>query len=263
MLWKHILVIGIFLIVLVSLIFITNRIFDLISNKTKEIHYKFINEIINVVLVFIMIVILMQQFEVTRAFTAQIVTGGTLLIAILTFAAQKTLGNIISGTFVSISKPFKLGEKIRIQNTSGFIMAEGVVEDITLRHIVIKSYDKKRYIISNSTIDESVIVNLDVEDISATYFAVVSYDADLDKACELLVQTCEEIEEFNGHGKPYIKEYTDNGVRLGITTYAETSALSFEGQTKFYKELLRKYKEAGIVIPYQTITIDPNSQDAW
>lgn len=258
MIWRHVLLIGAFFLILVFLILITNHIFNRISHKTKEIHYKFLNEIINVVLVFVMVIILMEQFEVTRSFTAQIVTGGTLLIAILTFAAQKTLGNIISGTFVSISKPFKLGEKIRIQNTGGSVMAEGVVEDITLRHVVIKSYDKKRYIISNSTIDESVIVNLDVEDISATYFAIVSFDADLDTACNLMVVACEEVEELTGHGKPYIKEYTENGVRLGITAYAVNTELSFQGQTQFYKILLKKYKEAGILIPYQTITIDSN-----
>lgn len=258
---EHILLIVVYILILGILIFISNHIFDAISRKTKGIHYKFINEIINVVLVFVMIVIMMQQFTVTRSFTSQIITGGTLMVAILTFAAQKTLGNIISGTFVSISKPFKLGDKIRIQNTNGNIMAEGVVEDITLRHVVIKSFDKKRFIIANSTIDEAVIVNLDVEDISAVFFVVVSYEANLDLVCELMVETCKEISEFSSHATPYIKEYTDNGVRLGITTYAENSALSFEGQTKFYKNLLKKFKENGIDIPYQTVSIEQDKSN--
>lgn len=260
MLWEHILIVLGLLAVLALLIFITNIIFNKITLKTKDIHYKFFNQIINVILFFLMIIVIMEQFEVTRNFTTQFVTGGTLIIAVLTFAAQKSLGNIISGTFVSISKPFKLGEKIRIQNTSGVIMAEGIVEDITLRHIVVKSYDKKRFIISNTTIDESVIVNLDIEDVGATYFVVVGYDTDLDLACNLIEETIEEIDKFSSHGMAYVKEYTDSGVKLGVTTYAETSALSFQGQTIFYKKLLKKYQDAGIVIPYQTITIDNSMQ---
>ena len=57
---------------------------------------------------------LAQQFEVTKDISKTLLQSSSLFIAIATFAAQQALSNVISGISVSLSKPYNVDEKIRM-----------------------------------------------------------------------------------------------------------------------------------------------------
>jgi len=67
--------------------------------------------------------------------------GAGILAVAVGFASQAALSNIISGVFVVIFKPFRVGDRLKINELTG------VVEDITLRHTVIRDLENKRIII--------------------------------------------------------------------------------------------------------------------
>ena len=85
--------------------------------------------------------------------------GAGILAVIVGFASQKAFANIISGIFILISKPFKMSDIIEF--TDG---KKGVVEEITLRHTIIKDYENRRIIIPNSIISEETIINSNIQD---------------------------------------------------------------------------------------------------
>jgi len=75
--------------------------------------------------------------------TPLLASAGILSLAVA-FAAQESLSNLISGASLAISKPFRIGDILKIDNEYG------KVESMTLRHTVIRLWDNRRMIIPNS-----------------------------------------------------------------------------------------------------------------
>ena len=139
-------------------------LFDkLILKKRNDITLKFLRSILQVVVIALSLFFFLSQFSNTKDLATNLLKGSTLIIAILTFAAQKTLGNMISGFSIAIAHPFEVGQKIRVINGSD-ILAEGYIKDITVRHTVVQQYDGQSCIVPNSVMDESVIVNTNYDD---------------------------------------------------------------------------------------------------
>ena len=95
---------------------------------------------------------LVQQFDVTKDISRALLQSGTLLVAIATFAAQQALSNVISGLSLSVSKPYNVDDKIKVVQ-SGNVIAEGIVDDITIRHTIIRQYNGESCIVPNSIMD--------------------------------------------------------------------------------------------------------------
>ena len=83
-----------------------------------------------------------------RAMAVSLFAGAGVMALIIGFASQKAFSNIISGIFIAIFHPFRVGDIIKFSDKIG------VVEDINLRHTVIRNFENKRYIIPNSIISE-------------------------------------------------------------------------------------------------------------
>ena len=89
-------------------------ILKLVSGKRKKLHVRFICSLLRtLVIIGVLIAILQVYFDLQNVLTA-VLTGGGLVLAILSFAAQKSLNNILSGIAISLSRPFDLGDKIKI-----------------------------------------------------------------------------------------------------------------------------------------------------
>lgn len=90
---------------------------------------------------------------------ATLFAGAGIFAAIIALASQQALSNIISGIFIVISKPFRVGDYIELS-----ILHRGTVEDITLRHTVIRDIQNNRIIVPNSKINSETIVNYHLND---------------------------------------------------------------------------------------------------
>ncbi len=84
--------------------------------------------------------------------------GAGFLAIVIGLAPQKVIGNVLSGINVAITRPVRLGDAVVIRGEFGF------VEDIGLRHTVIRTWDNRRMIIPNSVLDEEVIINYTAKD---------------------------------------------------------------------------------------------------
>lgn len=118
-----------------------------------------------------------------RALAVSLTAGAGLVAAILAFASQAAFANIIGGIFLVVFKPFRVNDRINIGPDY-----EGMVEDITIRHTVIRDWENRRIIIPNSVISKETIVNSNIADNLVCKFleVPVSYDADLDRAVAIL-----------------------------------------------------------------------------
>lgn len=71
-------------------------------------------------------------------------------------ASQQIFSNILGGLFISLTRPFIIGDNIEIVEEK----IGGIVEDITLRHVIMRSYDKKEFIIPNAKFNNLTIKKL-------------------------------------------------------------------------------------------------------
>ena len=111
------------------------------QNSQKEYNTTSLKFLMNSVKFFagvIGLLIIIFTIPILRAKAAFIFSGAGILAAIIGFAAQAAISNLIAGAFIVIFKPFRVGDFIRLDDTR-----VGIVEDITLRHTVINNFRTK------------------------------------------------------------------------------------------------------------------------
>ncbi len=253
----QIIMIAVFVGVTFVLVQIVNLIFRRLERKNNAAHLRFSRSVINVFIIVMTIYMLAQQFEVTKDMSTALLQSGSLVIAVATFAAQQALSNVISGFILAFSKPYNVGDKIRVSQGNS-VIAEGVVTDITMRHTIINQYNDESCIVPNSVMDSSVITNTNyTENIGNFMEITVGYDSDIQKAMELMKRICagNELTLNTMENKVFVKGYSADGVILKTTVWTKNLNDSFQACSEIRLALVQQYLENGIEIPYQTVTV--------
>lgn len=195
--------------------------------------------------------------------TALFASAGV-LAAIIGFASQKAFANIIGGLFILIFKPFRVGDAIEISNGH-----KGIVEEITLRHTVIKDYEFRRVVVPNSIMSEDTIINSSITDKRIRKFIDIgiAYDANIEEAEKLIRQVITSHPNFlDGRSNHEVKNGEDSViiklVRLGdysVTLRAFVWTKNFDQARELSWDVLRGIKEAfeqnDIEIPFPHRTV--------
>jgi len=131
----------------------------------------------------IALLVIVFSIPVLRSKAAFIFSGAGILAAIIGFAAQAAISNLVAGAFIVIFKPFRVGDYIKLDD-----LRTGIVEDINLRHTIINNFENKRLIIPNSVISTESVLNHTIEDshiLSFNNFDIGLY-ADIDLARRII-----------------------------------------------------------------------------
>ncbi len=192
-----------------------------------------------------------------------LLAGAGIVAAVVGFASQQAFSNIISGIFIVIFKPFRVGDIVAIQQNNG------IVEDITLRHTVIRNFENRRVVIPNSIISNETILNSTIADpnILNFYEVGVSYESDIDKASWIIREEAEKhantidkrSEEDIEKGKHIVEikviNLAESSVILRAYIWTKTSGEGFALKCDLNKILLQRFRNEGIEIPYPQRTI--------
>lgn len=195
--------------------------------------------------------------------TALFASAGV-LAAIIGFASQKAFANIIGGIFILIFKPFRVGDSIEV--VSGHM---GVVEEITLRHTVIKDYEFRRIVIPNSIISEDTLINSSIKDerIRKHIDIGIAYDADLELAERIIREEIQRHPNYIDGRSAKEKESGEPSVPVKVISLGDFSVLlrafvwtkDFDTSVELERDVLRSVKlafdERGIEIPFPYRTI--------
>jgi small conductance mechanosensitive channel len=121
-----------------------------------------------------LILIIMQIPQLHSLATAMLAGAGIAGLAI-GFAAKDSLSNFASGIFIAVFQPFRVGDSVDFRGEYG------QVEDLTLRHTIIRTSDNRRIIVPNSTMNMEPIINWSIRDPEIIW----TVDFDLDKASDI------------------------------------------------------------------------------
>lgn len=204
-------------------------------------------------------IIIFRSIPAFRTVGTTLLTGAGVLAAVVGFASQSAFSNIISGFFLVIFKPFSVGDRVRI----GQLYA-GDVEDITLRHTVIKDFENRRVVIPNSVISNETIINSTLNDEKTCAFIEVpiAFTAPAAKAMEIIQQEClkhpfcidnrspEELTRGEAPVMVRIITFGDYGTQLRGYARAATPSLAFELKCDVLKVIQERFLKEQIEFGY-------------
>lgn len=170
--------------------------------------------------------------------------GAGFLGIVIGLAAQRVIGNLLSGVNVNISKPIKLGDAVLINNEFGF------VEDMTLRHTVIRTWDNRRMIIPNSILDDQVIVNYSMTD-SRKLFPVtvgVPYDTNIEEVADIMVSEARNHPNVLKDLDPIFQvlDFADGSITLRLLFMAKDQGTAFGTACDLRRMIKKRFDEEGI-----------------
>ena len=222
-------------------------------------NFKFLKNSATVVILLLAVFLIIYRLPGGQSIALSLFASAGVIAAIAGFASQEALSNIVSGIFIVIFKPFRVGDLIQIgQNRVGN------VEDITLRHTMIKDFENKRIIIPNSVISNETVVNLTIidEKICRHVEFQISFDSDLQLAKSLLQSLAAEhplcidnrSEEMVAAGDPKVNvkvvQVGQYGLVLRAWVWSQNSKDSFACFTDLNESVKLAFDNAGIDIPY-------------
>jgi small conductance mechanosensitive channel len=232
--------------------------------KADPTNFSFIKNSLSTLIFSSAIIFIFFHIPYLKDLGAALFAGAGVFAAIIGFASQKAFANIISGIFILIFKPFRVGDTVQSQN-----IEKGVVEEITLRHTIIRNYELRRVVIPNSTISEETLINSDlIEKIIRKHVEFgISYDSPVDRAIEIIQEEAmkhpllidnrsEEAKEANEH--PVLVRMVSHGdFSIGLKAYvhADSNDNAFIIHTDLLKSVKERFDAEGIEIPFPYRTI--------
>jgi small-conductance mechanosensitive channel len=232
--------------------------------KVEETNYVFLKNSITFVIFTGAIIFIFFEIPQLKSLGTALFAGAGIIAAIIGFASQKAFSNIISGIFLLIFKPFRVGDILEISDTK-----KGVVEEITLRHTVIKDYENRRIIIPNSIISEQTLENSSISDerIKKWVEFGISYDSNVDHAIRIIREEAEKHPNFIDTRTPEeIKSnvpkvtvrmiaHSDFSINLRAYVWTRSNDDAFVLKCDILKSVKERFDKEGIEIPFPYRTI--------
>ena len=108
--------IAVILLATLILMKVINKLFKLLLKKGRvdATQVVFGKRILKGVVYILAICCVLFQFAPMQQFVVSLLAGSGILVVILGFAAQEAMANLVSGMFISIFKPFGLGDRIKL-----------------------------------------------------------------------------------------------------------------------------------------------------
>jgi small conductance mechanosensitive channel len=222
-------------------------------------NYKFMGHLLAAIVYVVGFSFAIYSFPPLRTLATSLLAGAGILAVAVGFASQAALANIVSGLFIVMFKPFRVNDRIAIRE-----QFTGVVEDITLRHTVIRNFENRRIVIPNSIISNEVLVNSDLGEHKICRFLEipVGFSSDLDLAKRIMLEEVRQhpnyfdnrTDEDKQNGAPEVVvrvlSLDEYAVRLRAWVWAETAAIGFAMHCELLESIKKRFDREGVVIPY-------------
>ena len=258
--WIGIIIVSILLVWAVSKL--VKGVIRKIGKKRKALHIVFFGNVASFAVAVAVIILIVSSFNGANAVWKTMLGGTAIVSAVLAFAAQDVIKDILAGLMISLNKPFDIGDRIVLEDGTA-----GIVEDMTLRHVVIRTLHTFRVVIPNSKINAELLTNYSYkrEDRSAELFYSVGYDSDMDLVKETIAKAVEEspysypaLKDRDGTEKysPVLfRRFADSALIMSVAVFykrgSPTELVIDDVNVRVREALIA----AGIEIPYNYVNV--------
>lgn len=172
----------------------------------------------------------------------------------LAFAFQDIAANFISGIFIAFSRPFYVGELIKVNDFEGFVV------EMRLRETIIRTHQGHLVSVPNKEIFQNPMINYTrFGKRRADIVGAVSYNEDLREVSKIALKALESVPNVISKDTTFLFEnFNDSGIDFKIRIWVDSN--QFGDYLKFINDTIIVLKEAfdenNIVVPFPIRTLD-------
>ena len=222
---------------------LTHRVGRLLAMRNADLALQhFITSLANIALKVMLVVNVASMIGVATTSFVAAIGAATLAIGL---ALQGSLANFAGGVLILLFRPFRIGDWIEAQGTSG------TVDSIQIFHTVLRTGDNKTVIIPNGSLSNGLITNTNRQPTRKVVFDVgVDYEADLQKAREVLLELAKDPRVLaDPAAVAVVSTLGDSSITVSLRCWTKTA--DYWDVMFMLNELARdRLKAAGIDIPF-------------
>lgn len=207
-------------------------------------------------------IVVMNIPSLRVAATTLLASSGVVAV-IIGIASQNAFSNIINGMMIIFYKPFEIGDLITVYSNNGNIV--GTVQDISLRHTVLASFENTKYVITNTQMNSWVIENIsrNQSQKGALLKVGIAYDADVEKAIEIIQKVVSSHPKFVDARKnpndPLVRvrlaSFEDSSLLLTSMVHSYSAPEVMNMLSDIRIQILKEFDANNIEIPYNYLNV--------
>lgn len=169
----------------------------------------------------------------------------------LAMAAKDTLANIFGGVTVFTDKPFRVGDRVRLNGH------DGIVTEVGIRSTRIRTMDGPMVVVPNNKFTDSVVENVSQEpsrrvrhDLGLVYSTT---PAQIEQAITILHALVKDHgDDLESDHAAYFSAFKDSSLNLVFVYHIRKGSEIFNVQTRVHLDLLDRFRRAGLEFAYPT-----------
>ena len=257
------------IVVIVAITVVVNRVLVELINRTIRRKRKknvttllmFIKRIKKLILYSLMVLLCLEQFDAFHKFSITVLSGLGIGSVVLGLAAQESMKNFFGSLALVIGDAYEVGDFIECSMQG----VSGTVEDITMRHTIIRTINNRRVIIPNCQMNSYIIENFnykDNENVKLVDYSI-SYEADIDKAISIIKDEMKKLYRPSKKGinkdvefpKVRVASWNDSSISLRAWVWGKDNNDVYDNMYKLNYVIKKRFDEENIEIPYPHVVV--------
>lgn len=175
----------------------------------------------------------------------------------LALAAQEILSNVLGGAIIAVDKPFRIGDRVKIDTFFGDVMSIG------LRSTRIKTLDNQIITVPNAKVTSGVVINYAMPDVKMKVripFSV-AYGSDMEKVKEILLTIARDAAEKTSWvitdptPSVYFLEFGESSLNGQLILWTNNYDYVWDVQDWVNTRIARRFADEKIEIPFRQVDV--------
>ncbi len=237
-----------------------------VDSSDELTRFRFLKNIQSLVIFIVGFFLAVRGIPAMRTLANSMLATAGLAAVAIGFASQQVLSNIISGIFIIIFRPFRINDRVRIQDKY-----VGVVEDITMRHTILRDSENRRIVIPNAVINNEILVNSDYVDDRSCKFLEFSLDFnnDIETVKKIMAEETAKhpkyldvrTQEDRENGKPLVDvrvvRMTDSTIVVRAWAWAKNNGDGFDLMCDLLESIKKRFDKSDVKMAQPPILMPP------
>ncbi len=210
--------------------------------------------VIRYVIWFVAIMAILRVFDID--ITPLLAGAGIAGIAVA-LAAQDLISNFFGGAIITVDKPFKVGDRIKVEDYYGDVISVGT------RSTRIKTLDYQIVTIPNNKLTTNIIINYSEPDqkLRINIPVSVAYGNNPERIKEILLEIAQDAIEHTEYllDEPsptvFFTEFADSSLNFILRVWAQKYNLPDEVKDTINCRIAERFAQEGIEIPFPQMDI--------
>jgi len=205
-----------------------------------------LDRVLKIIVVVLGLLIVLDHFGVDIMGLVAVLGVGSLAVAL---AAQETIANMIGGFVIMIDRPFRQGDRVRLNDGTVCI-----VNQIGIRSTKFLTFDNTLIIIPNADLMKSTIHNLTYPQpqVRVRVEVGIGYDSDINTVRTMMLDEADKHPAVLKEPDPsfFFLEFGDSALNVSLRCRVSDISEQFRTASELREQILNRFRAENIEIPF-------------